>query len=163
TAETPIVIDFGIAALREAPSLTRTGTALGTPGWMAPEQVQGRPCSPAADVFSWGLVVAFAAAGRPPFGTGPADALFYRIVHEQPALPDLPEPLAMLVRSALAKDPTHRPDVGTLLARLTGQALDETALGPTLADRTAIVPTVIALGWDVEALPTRPDGRARAV
>lgn len=163
TPETPVVIDFGIATLREAPALTRTGMALGTPGWMAPEQVQGGPCGPAADVFSWGLVVGFAASGRSPFGKGPPDALFYRIVHEQPALPDLPDPLAMLVRSALAKDPGHRPEVGTLLARLTGQPVEPTALGPTLADRTAIVPTIVALGWDVEALPTRPDGRARVV
>jgi predicted Ser/Thr protein kinase len=163
TPETPVVIDFGIATLREAPVLTRTGTALGTPGWMAPEQVQGRPCGPAADVFSWGLVVGFAASGRSPFGKGPADALFYRVVHEQPDLPDMPDPLAMLVRSALAKDPVQRPEVGTLLARLTGQPIEPTALGRTLADRTAIVPTVVALGWDVEALPSRPDGRARAV
>ena len=163
TPETPVVIDFGIATLREAPALTKTGMALGTPGWMAPEQVQGRPCGPAADVFSWGLVVGFAASGRSPFGKGPADALFYRIVHEQPDLPDMPDPLAMLVRSALAKDPDHRPEVGTVLARLTGQPVEPTSLGRTLADRTAIVPTVVALGWDVEALPSRPDGRARAV
>jgi predicted Ser/Thr protein kinase len=163
TPETPVVIDFGIATLREAPALTRTGMALGTPGWMAPEQVQGRPCGPAADVFSWGLVVGFAASGRSPFGKGPADALFYRVVHERPDLPDMPDPLAMLVRAALAKDPDHRPEVGTVLARLTGQPVEPTALGRTLADRTAIVPTVVALGWDVEALPSRPDGRARAV
>ena len=158
-----MVIDFGIATLREAPALTRTGMAPGTPGWMAPEQVQGRPCGPAADVFSWALVVGFAASGRSPFGTGPADALFYRVVHERPDLPDLPEPLAMLVHSALAKDPAHRPPVDTLLARLTGRPVEPTALGATLADRTAIVPTVVALGWDVAALPSRPDGRPRAV
>ena len=52
---------------------------------------------------------------------------------------------------------------GRLLARLTGQPVEPTALGRTLADRTAIVPTIVALGWDVEALPSRPDGRARAV
>ncbi|HKY66978.1 MAG TPA: protein kinase, partial [Acidimicrobiales bacterium] len=163
TPETPVVIDFGIASLREAPSLTRTGTALGTPGWMAPEQVQGRPCGPAADVFTWGLVVAFAASGQPPFGAGPPDALFYRVVHEAPDLPFLPDPLDMLVPAALAKDPELRPDVGVLLSRLTGQPVEPTAIGPTLADRTAIVPTIVALGWDVEALPSRPDGRARAV
>ncbi len=163
TPETPVVIDFGIATLREAPALTRTGMALGTPGWMAPEQVQGRPCGPAADVFSWGLVVGFAASGHSPFGKGPADALFYRVVHEDPDLPAMPDPLDMLVRAALAKDPDQRPEVGTLLARLTGQPVEPTAIGPTLADRTAIVPTVVALGWDVEALPSRPDGRARAL
>jgi len=163
TADTPVVIDFGIATVHEARTLTRTGTALGTPGWMAPEQVQGRPCGPAADVFSWGLVVGFAASGRSPFGTGPPDALFYRVVHQDPDLPAMPDPLAMLVRAALAKGPDQRPGVDTLLARLTGQPAEATALGPTLADRTAIVPTIVALGWDVEALPSRPDGRARAV
>jgi hypothetical protein len=163
TPETPVVIDFGIAALRDAPALTQAGTTLGTPGWMAPEQVKGQPCGPTADVFAWGLVVAFAASGKPPFGSGPADALFHRIVHESPDLPRLPDPLAMLVPAALAKDPALRPDVGTLLARLTGQPVEPTAIGRTLADRTAVVPTVVALGWDVEALPTRPGGQGRAV
>ena len=60
TAETPVVIDFGIASMREAPALTRTGMAVGTPGWRAPEQVRGRRCGPRADVFTWALVVAYA-------------------------------------------------------------------------------------------------------
>lgn len=168
TPETPVVIDFGIATLREAPALTRTGMALGTPGWMAPEQVQGQRCGPPTDVFTWAMVVAFAAAGRPPFGRGPADALFYRIVHERPDLPALPAPLDVLVPAALSKEPDRRPDVMQLVAALTGEPLEPTtpgmtALGRTVADRTAVVPTVVALGWDVEALPTRPDGRARDV
>ncbi|HET6951094.1 MAG TPA: serine/threonine-protein kinase, partial [Acidimicrobiales bacterium] len=118
TPETPVVIDFGIAALREAPALTRTGVAVGTPGWMAPEQVRGLPCGPPADVFAWALVVAFAASGRPVFGRGPADALFYRIVHEPPDVPDLPPELAGPVRAALDKDPAARPGVAHLLADL---------------------------------------------
>ena len=97
TPETPVVIDFGIASLREAPALTATGMVVGSSGWMAPEQVRGLPCGPAADIFSWGLVVAYAASGRPSFGTAPADAMYYRVVHEDPALPDMPQPLAMLV------------------------------------------------------------------
>ena len=163
TPETPVVIDFGIASLREAPALTATGMVVGSSGWMAPEQVRGLPCGPAADIFSWGLVVAYAASGRPPFGTAPADAMYYRVVHEDPALPDMPQPLAMLVRAALTKDPAQRPEAGTLLARLTDLPVEPTAIGATLADRTAIVPTIVALGWNVEALPSRPDGRARDV
>jgi hypothetical protein len=167
TPETPVVIDFGIAALREAPALTRTGMALGTPGWMAPEQVQGRRCGPRADVFAWGLVVAYAASGRPLFGRGPADALFYRVVHEAPDLPELPPQLDGLVRAALTKDPRHRPDVAQLLVMLTSGALaatpaGTTAIGPTLADRTEVVPTIVALGWGVDALPARPGGRPRS-
>lgn len=166
TADTPVVIDFGIASVREAPQLTRTGVAIGTPGWMAPEQVQGRPCGPATDVFGWGAVVTFAAGGTAPFGEGSADALLYRIVHEPPSVPPLPPALDGLVQAALEKDPDRRPSVGQILAALTGSPIDETqagatALGPTLADRTAVVPTIVALGWDVEALPTRPDGRLR--
>ncbi len=168
TPETPVVIDFGVAALREAPALTRTGMAIGTPGWMAPEQVRGQRCGPPADVFSWGLVVAYAASGRSSFGRGPADALFYRVVHEQPDVPDLPPPLDILVPAALTKEPGLRPDVGQVLATLTGEPLDgtvagDTALGQTVADRTAVVPTIVALGWGVDALPARPDGRVRRV
>jgi len=168
TPETPVLIDFGIASVREAPQLTRAGAALGTPGWMAPEQARGQRCGPATDVFAWGAVLAFAAGGRAPFGEGSADVLLYRIVHEPPDVPPLPPALDGLVRAALEKDPDRRPTVGQILAALTGAPLEETrpgdtALGPTVADRTAVVPTVVALGWDVEALPTRPDGRPRHV
>ncbi len=167
TAETPVVIDFGIASLREAPALTRTGMALGTPGWMAPEQVRGRRTGPRADVFTWGLVVAFAASGTLPFGRGSADAVFYRIVHEAPTLPDLPAPLDRLVREALTKDPRQRPGVARLLADLT-EATQLTVAGPTtvgatVADRTAVVPTIVALGWGIDALPARPGGVPRSV
>jgi predicted Ser/Thr protein kinase len=168
TAETPVVIDFGIASMREAPALTRTGMAVGTPGWMAPEQVRGRRCGPRADVFTWALVVAYAASGKPPFGRGSADAVFYRIVHEAPTLPALPPPLDDLVREALTKDPRRRPGVAHLLATLTAAtaevtAVGTTAIGATLADRTAVVPTIVALGWGVDALPARPGGRPRSV
>ena len=160
TPDTPVVIDFGIAALREAPALTRTGYMVGTAGWMAPEQVRaGRP-GPKVDVFTWGLVVAYAASGRPPFGTGAPDALAYRVVHEEPDLPALPDPLDRVVRSALVKDPRIRPEVADLLTALTDEPIPvpagPTAVGPTLADRTEIVPTIVARGWGVDALPARP-------
>jgi predicted Ser/Thr protein kinase len=164
TPETPIVIDFGIAALREAPALTRMGSMLGTPGWMAPEQIRGGRIGPRVDVFAWGLVVAYAACGNPPFGTGPADALYYRIVHEAPQLPALPDPLDRLVRSALAKDARVRPDASDLVEALTAGPPDvptgTTVAGPTLADRTEVVPTIVAQGWGVDALPARPNGRS---
>ena len=169
TADTPVVIDFGIASLREAPALTRTGIAVGTPGWMAPEQVRARRTGPRADVFTWGLVVAFAASGKLPFGRGAADAVFYRIVHEAPKLPDLPPPLDRLVREALTKDPRQRPGVAQVLAGLTEPSAlaaapsGTTVVGATLADRTAVVPTIVALGWGVDALPARPGGVPRSV
>jgi predicted Ser/Thr protein kinase len=163
TPDTPVVIDFGIAALREAPALTRTGSVVGTPGWMAPEQIQGRRIDPRADIFCWGLVVAYAACGKTAFGKGPADALFYRIVHEAPRLPPLPDPLDRLVASALGKDPRVRPDAAELVEALTAGPppvpTGTTLAGPTLADRTEVVPTIVGRGWGVDALPARPNGR----
>jgi predicted Ser/Thr protein kinase len=154
TPETPVVIDFGIAAAREAPELTKTGMQLGTPGWMAPEQVRGRRAGPATDVFAWGLVVAYAASGRPPFGRGPADALYYRVVHQRPRLPELLPPLDRLVPAALTKDPRLRPTVADLVAGLEAgpEGVDDASSGPT----TGSVPTIVAAGWGPEALP--PDG-----
>ena len=66
----PRVIDFGIARALEAATLTRAGTAVGTPGFMAPEQIQGLPVTPAIDVFALGALAAYAVLGRPPFGDG---------------------------------------------------------------------------------------------
>ena len=64
----------------------QTGVVIGSPSWMAPEQAQGRETTPAADVFSWGATVVFAATGRFPFGEGRPDAAIYRVVHEEPDL-----------------------------------------------------------------------------
>jgi len=116
----PKVIDFGIARAVDATALTRTGLRFGTPAWMAPEQLQDHPVTPAADVFAWGGLVAFAATGRPPFGSGAAEAVAYRIIHEAPQLGALPGPLRTLVEAALAKDPGGRPPARELLHRLDG-------------------------------------------
>ena len=59
---------------------------MGTPGYLAPEVIEGKDGGQASDVHSWGSTLAFAATGRPPFGTGSFEAIFYRIVHGQPDL-----------------------------------------------------------------------------
>jgi predicted Ser/Thr protein kinase len=163
TPETPVVIDFGIASLRQGPELTRAGVALGTPGWMAPEQVRGRRPGPRVDVFAWGLVVAYAASGRPVFGKGPADAVYYRIVHETPDVPPLPPVLDRQVRAALTKDPRRRPTANHVLESLTAEASEVSRAGTTvvdltLADHSDVVPTIVALGWGADALPARLGG-----
>jgi serine/threonine protein kinase len=109
SADGPKVVDFGIARYADAPTVTRTGMAIGTPGWMSPEQLRGSDAGPAADMFCWALLVCYAASGSNPFGDGPTDALLYRIVHEPPSVPRLPAQLAPLVTQALAKDPSKRP------------------------------------------------------
>lgn len=127
TERGPVVIDFGIATALDATSLTGTGMSIGSAGWMAPEQVIGAPAGPAADVFSWGALTAFAAIGRAPFGVGRADALAYRIAHGEPDLTGLPAVLDRPVRAALAKDPSDRPTVRQLRVSFNGDDPSATA------------------------------------
>ena len=111
----PRVIDFGIARAVEATRLTRTGIRIGSPQFMAPEQIRGGVVSPAADVFALGALAAYAATGRPPFGQGDAAALLYRVVHQHPDLGGCPGRLRPLIEACLAKDPTARPAPPSLI------------------------------------------------
>jgi protein kinase-like protein len=115
--DTPVVIDFGIAQGPDATRLTMTGMFMGTPGYLAPEVIEGRPSSEASDVHAWGATVAFAAIGRPPYGTGPYEGIFYRIVNGQADLNGAPAPLLPLLAAALARDPAHRPSAVQLRAQ----------------------------------------------
>jgi predicted Ser/Thr protein kinase len=115
----PRVIDFGIARMMDR-AATVTGHALGTPAYMAPEQVTGGDVTSAADVFAWGATVVFAANGTPPFGRDSMVVTAYRIVHEPPELGALSGRLHALVAECLDKDPERRPDASTLLMRLLG-------------------------------------------
>ncbi|MFJ9032223.1 PQQ-binding-like beta-propeller repeat protein [Streptomyces sp. NPDC102274] len=116
----PRVIDFGISVVSDASALTQTGAMVGTPGFMSPEQLTGDRSSPASDVFSLGAVLAYAATGAGPFGTGSAHGLHYRTVHESPNLERLPSELRPLVDHCLAKDPAQRPTVAALMHQLSG-------------------------------------------
>jgi outer membrane protein assembly factor BamB len=111
----PRVIDFGIASALEDTALTDTGSVLGSPPYMAPEQAMGSPAGPASDVFALGSTLAFAAAGVAPFGHGDAPAVLFRVVHMAPALDPLPERLRAMVAACLAKDPAARPTLPQLL------------------------------------------------
>ncbi|MFI6740651.1 glycoside hydrolase family 6 protein [Nonomuraea sp. NPDC050451] len=115
----PKVIDFGLAFV--ADSTTLSVTRMGTPAYMSPEQVRGL-ASPASDVFAWGGVMAFAASGRPPFGSGAGHDVLYRVVHEDPVLPELGGVLGQLVARALSKDPAARPTAAELVDALGGGA-----------------------------------------
>ena len=112
----PCVIDFGISRAAEATSVTRAGFVLGSPGFMSPEQAEGLEVGPPTDIFSLGAVLAFAATGKPPFGTGSTAAMVYRIVYANPHLDDVPDGVRPMIARCLAKDPSQRPSATELLA-----------------------------------------------
>jgi eukaryotic-like serine/threonine-protein kinase len=114
----PRLIDFGISRSVESISLTRTGTVVGSPGFMSPEQAEGRPVGPPSDIFSLGAVLTFAATGEGPFGEGSTVALLYRVVASEPNIQGVPDELRPLIERCLAKDPRQRPTAAQLLDRL---------------------------------------------
>jgi hypothetical protein len=126
-ADGPRVIDFGIARAT-ATALTRTGMRVGSPQYMAPEQVSGTAVTPAIDVFALGGLAAFAALGRPPFGADTEAAVLYRVLHEPPDLAGCPEPVHGLVLRCLARRPADRPTLDEIItqcrAGTAGKALD---------------------------------------
>ncbi|WP_210586672.1 serine/threonine-protein kinase [Streptomyces sp. GESEQ-35] len=114
----PRIIDFGIAWATGASTLTHVGTAVGSPGFLAPEQVRGAAVTPATDVFSLGATLAYAAMADSPFGHGSSEVMLYRVVHEEAQLRGVPDAIAPLVRACLAKDPEERPSTLQLSLRL---------------------------------------------
>ncbi|MFD1936822.1 protein kinase [Nonomuraea mangrovi] len=115
----PRVVDFGIARVADS-AVTVTSSVVGTPAYMAPEQLAGARVGPAADVFAWAAVMVFAGTGTPPFGNDSLPAVITRILNQEPFLGDLPEPLRSVVYACLAKDPGARPQMRDVLLGLLG-------------------------------------------
>jgi Protein kinase domain len=157
----PRIIDFGISRAVEATSLTESGLIVGSPGYMSPEQADGREVGAASDVFSMGAVLAFAATGTEPFGTGAASALLYRVVHGEPALTGLSDDLHEVVSACLRKIPADRPTPARLLAMLVslGNAL---TLPPDGIAAIVDPPQPVSAGYSraelSDARPASPSG-----
>ncbi|MER6450039.1 serine/threonine-protein kinase [Streptomyces venezuelae] len=113
----PQLIDFGIARGVGETALTQDGQAPGTPGYTAPEVLLGAGAGAAADVFALGATLAYAATGRPPFGTGVAATVGYRVVHEPIDVVGVEPELAALIRACVVKDPAARPDPAEVIRR----------------------------------------------
>ncbi|MEU6043457.1 serine/threonine-protein kinase [Streptomyces griseus] len=132
----PRLIDFGIArALGATVSLTSTGVSVGSPGYMAPEQIRGRDVSGAADVFSLGAVLAYAATGAAPFPGDSSAVLLYKVVHEEPELGELEGELREVVAGCLAKDPADRPAPARLARALAPEGAAAMVAGGWLPGR----------------------------
>jgi len=106
------VMDFGLAALREADAVqfTRAGQLLGTPSYMAPEQIRRGVAEPRSDLYALGCVLHEMLTGQRLFAGPTAYAVFERQVNETPpAIPGVPKELNALLSEVLAKDPEGRP------------------------------------------------------
>ena len=145
----PKVIDFGIAQALDTASLTKTGITLGSAGFMAPEQVIGK-AGTAADIFTWGVTVAYAASGQPPFGTGASDTILYRIMHAEPDITAVPPGLHPLVEAALVKEPRDRPTAPQLLSQLTQSTAAQSLAVPSVGDGN-LTQTILAQTWHPSA------------
>ncbi|MGP4110466.1 serine/threonine protein kinase [Streptomyces sp. 4N509B] len=121
----PRVIDFGIVRAAEGQStthrhtmtttVTHTGMVIGAPGFMSPEQAEGRDLTSASDVFALGTVLVLAATGANPFEGRGIPQTLYNVVHATPDLGTLPAGLRRVVEPCLAKDPEARPDASGVL------------------------------------------------
>jgi len=151
-ADGPRVIDFGIARAAAAPALTRSGSWVGSPRFMAPEQARSGPATPAADVFSLGSLAVYAAAGHPPFGTDGEVAVLSRVLNESPDLRGCPPGLRPLIKRCLAKDPARRPQPGQIISACRDRA---TSRGLTFG-RSWLPAPVSAAAADNAAPPAWP-------
>ncbi|WNF30264.1 bifunctional serine/threonine-protein kinase/ABC transporter substrate-binding protein [Streptomyces sp. C11-1] len=172
TADGPRLIDFGIARTADATALTATGLIVGTPGFLPPEQASGDGAGPAGDVFSLGCLLAYAATGQPPFGSGAVDALLYRTVHDAPDLDGIDDPaLRRLLERCLDKDPAARPTAAGLGTLVPGDATGGASadwlpedIVRIIADRSAALlalPGIDATVFDEPAPPPPAPDRRR--
>ncbi|MEV0464098.1 serine/threonine-protein kinase [Nocardia tengchongensis] len=119
TIDGPRVIDFGIAQLHENPSgLTETGSALGSPAYMSPEQASAEPITPASDIFSLGALLVMAATGKSPFAAASMAYTLFNIVHSEPDWEQVAPELRHLIAPCLAKKPQYRPTTAQLLDQI---------------------------------------------
>ncbi|MDT0344929.1 outer membrane protein assembly factor BamB family protein [Streptomyces litchfieldiae] len=156
----PRVIDFGISRAVESSGLTRTGTVLGSAGFMSPEQLRAEQVGPASDVFALGAVLAYTATGNPPFGSGSIHAINFRAVYEPADLAGMPDELRPVVEACLDKKPGERPCLQELLDELTGapgRAMPVEWL-PAPVARALAGPTAPPVGTSLPTEPSPPPG-----
>ncbi|MEV8547593.1 serine/threonine-protein kinase [Streptomyces sp. NPDC051572] len=175
----PRMLDFGIAHAADGTSVTRTGVLTGTPGWISPEHYRSGVTAAEGDVFAWGALVAYAATGRLPFGTGAPEAVAYRVMSGPPDLESIPEALKELLERALAKEPAERPDAAEavdscvrLLAAERTQVLDDNR-AVEAGNNPTLVGDLVTAQWSVPAMedpswpnfvsPQQSSSRRRAV
>ncbi|MEO6955498.1 MAG: serine/threonine-protein kinase [Antricoccus sp.] len=131
----PVVIDFGIAQLADDIRLTMTGLFVGTPGYVAPEVIDGAHCTPATDWWGWAATMAFVATGRPPAGRGPIEVVLDRIRRGAYDLAGVDADLLPLIVDCLGGDPADRPDARQIRTRFAAYAAGRATTAPMVHHR----------------------------
>ncbi|MFI6682336.1 protein kinase [Streptomyces sp. NPDC050485] len=146
-----VLTDFGIAAIQDAAALTMVGMLVGSPDYMAPERVSGKPQGPASDLWSLGATLCAAVGGRSPFARASTLATLHAVLYEEPELPAAAGPLTRVLAALLVKDPERRPGLAELTTRLMPIAAPPTvlAVGPVAAPH----PPTLAVSGEA---PPRP-------
>ncbi|WP_329094632.1 serine/threonine protein kinase [Actinomadura citrea] len=144
----PRVIDFGIARALDT-GQTNATKAIGTPSYMAPEQVAGATLTEAVDVWAWATTMVFAATGHPPFGDDTVVAVINRVMHEPPSLDGVPADLHRLIAACLVKEPERRPTAQQIMMALIGSGPG--GAGQTRMDDPAQATTMLAEGSTLAA------------
>nr|WP_278190442.1 protein kinase [Streptomyces spinosisporus] len=142
-----VLTDFGIAAIQDAKALTMVGMLVGSPDYMAPERISGRPQGPPSDVWSLGATLCAALGGRSPFSRDTTLATLHAVLYEEPQLPAAAGPLRDVLAALLEKEPTVRPGLDDLQ-----EALLPIAFPPTK-------PTLPVGGKEGEETPVPPEQR----
>ncbi len=110
----PVLIDFGIAQAVDATRLTQTGMFIGTPGYLAPEIIEGQEAGPEVDVHAWAGTLLYAGTGQPPFGKGTLEMIFYNITAGKADVSAAPAELQPLLKAAFQRNPAKRPKAAEL-------------------------------------------------
>ncbi|GAA2077590.1 hypothetical protein GCM10009840_10410 [Pseudolysinimonas kribbensis] len=150
--------DLGIARLVDDAKITATGSVIGTAGYMSPEQAEGRPATPAGDVYSLGLVLLECLTGRREFPGSGVESAVARLARDPAIPPALPAAWQELLRTMTARDPDGRPTAAEAAQRLSAlvslqaPALDD----PSLAELPTVAMTVAAAPDPTKVLPANP-------
>lgn len=118
-AQRVVLTDFGIAAIQDAKALTMVGMLVGSPDYMAPERISGRPQGPPSDLWSLGATLCAALGGRSPFSRDTTLATLHAVLYEEPELPSAAGPLREVLAELLEKDPSVRPGLEEVEEALT--------------------------------------------
>jgi predicted Ser/Thr protein kinase len=152
----PVVIDFGLAAVPGMTTVLSGEVAVGTPAFMAPEQLAGTRVTAAADMWSWAVTMVFAGTGKLPFRGDSLTATAFAILHSEPKVGSLPEPLEWLVRRCLNKDPAGRPSARDVLGELVAAGARLAGPMPPMVSALAADEETTSSSHRASAAPPRP-------